>query len=93
MRWAIRGSLCLSALLAAITPLHALATSLPPGVSDMLEITDSIRDQHYWTIAIHGVTGAGKIPLSAFARYSLSRLAEVRWGLSILRNLNLGDGK
>jgi len=40
MRCAIRGSLYLSALFAAITPLHALAAGLPPGVSDILEITD-----------------------------------------------------
>src|SRR5215472_14585895 len=40
MRGAIRGLTCLWALLAAMTPLGAFAIGLPPGVSDMLEITD-----------------------------------------------------
>jgi hypothetical protein len=59
----------------------------------VLEITGRVRDQHYWTVAIYGVTGAGKIPLAALARCSLSLLGEMSLGLSRVRNLNLGDGK
>ena len=38
----IRGLICLSALFAATTPLRALAISLPPGASDMVEITNDL---------------------------------------------------
>jgi hypothetical protein len=40
MRWVISGLGCLLALFVAMTPLRALAISLPAGVSDTVEITD-----------------------------------------------------
>src|SRR5215469_8073307 len=40
MRWLIHNLICLLALFVTMTPGRAFAISLPPGVSDILEITD-----------------------------------------------------
>jgi hypothetical protein len=40
MQWLIHSLICLLALFVTVTPPRAFAISLPPGVSDILEITD-----------------------------------------------------
>jgi hypothetical protein len=62
---------------------------------DSLNGTHLVGKGHHRAIAVDGVAGAGKIPLSAFVGRRFGLLGEVRRGLGVrrMKELNLGYGE